>query len=154
MTGEVRKSALQWGDVSLPQHVACDAAVHFQGTDGRHDDSGVRPEPSLAAFYIEEFFGSEIGAEPGLGYDVIRQLERRRRRNHRIAAMRNIAERAAMDKGGVALERLDEVWRDCVLEQYRHRACRLEGGGAHRLAAAGLGRGDLAGAAPRIAQAG
>src|SRR5260370_23077657 len=122
MTGEVRKSALQCGDVFLPQHVACDAAVHFQGTDGRHDDSGVRPEPSLAAFYIEEFFGSEIGAEPRLGYDVIRQLERRRRRNHRIAAMRNIAERAAMDKGAVALGRLDQAWRHLAPEQSRHPA--------------------------------
>src|SRR5260370_26832626 len=111
MRGEVAKSTRQGGDFFLPQHVACDAAVHFRGTDGRHDDSGVRPEPSLAAFYIEEFFGSEIGAEPRLGYDVIRQLERRRRRNHRIAAMRNIAERAAMDKGGGAPQPLDEAFR-------------------------------------------
>src|SRR5205823_7310215 len=99
---------------------------------------GGRLQTGLAAFYVEEFLGSEIGAEPRLGHDVIGQLQRRRRGNYRVAAVRDIAERAAVDEGGIALQRLDEVGRDRVLEQHRHRACRLEVGRAYRLPLAGL----------------
>src|SRR6516165_12128217 len=128
MAGEVGKSAFQCRDVFLPQRVARDAAMHFQRPYGCHYDRGVRLQSRLTAFYIEEFLGSEISAEPRLGHNVIGQLERRGRGDDGVAAMRDVAERAAMDEGRIALERLHEVWRDRVLEQYRHCARRLEVG--------------------------
>ena len=140
MAREVGKSAFERRDILLPQSVARDAAMHLQRAHGRHDDRGVRLQPGLAAFDVEEFLGAEIGAEPGLGDDVIGELQRGRRRDHRIAAMGDVGERAAMDEGGVVLERLHQIGRDRVLEQHRHRAGRLEFGRAHRLARRGSGR--------------
>ncbi len=36
--------------------------------------------------------------------------------------MRDVGERAAMDKGGVVFKRLHEVWLHRVFQQNRHRA--------------------------------
>ena len=85
-----------------------------------HDAIGL--EPGFAAFDVEEFLGAEIGAEASLGDHVIGELERRLGGDHRIAAMRDIGERAAMDEGGVVLERLHQIRRERILEQRRHRA--------------------------------
>ena len=81
-----------------------------------------RREPGFAAFDVEEFLGAEIGAEARLGHHVVGELERGLGGDHRIAAMRDIGERAAMDEGRVVLERLHQVRRERVLEQRRHRA--------------------------------
>ena len=79
-------------------------------------------EPGFAAFDVEEFLGAEIGAEAGLGDHIVGELERGLGGDHRIAAMRDIGERTAMDEGRVVLERLHQVRRERVLEQRRHRA--------------------------------
>ena len=97
-------------------------------------------EPGLAALDVEEFLGAEVGAEAGFGHDVIGELERGRGREHRIAAMRDIGERAAVDEGRRAFQRLHQIGRDRVLQQRRHRAMRLQVARAHRLAVAGIGR--------------
>ena len=60
-----------------PGAVARDAAVHLQRPHGRDDDRRVGFEPGLAAFDVDEFLGAEIGTEPGLGDDVIGQLQGR-----------------------------------------------------------------------------
>ena len=49
-----------------------------------------------------------------------------------------------MDEGRRAFQRLHQVRRQRVLEQRRHRALRLEVGGAHRLAVAGIADDDVA----------
>ena len=113
-------------DIFLPELVARHAAMHLQRAHGRDDDRRIRLQPGLAAFDVDEFLGPEIGAEPGLGDDVIGELQRRRRRDHRVAAMGDIGERPAMDEGRVVLQGLHEVRRDRVLQQHRHRARRLE----------------------------
>ena len=79
-------------------------------------------EPRLAAFDVEEFLGAEIGAEARLGDHVVGELERGLGGDHRVAAMRDIGERTAMDEGRVVLERLHQVRRERILEQRRHRA--------------------------------
>ena len=87
-------------------------------------------QPGLAALDVEELLGAEIGAEAGLGDHVVAELERRARRHHRVAAMGDVGERAAMDEGGIALQRLHQVGRQRVLEQHRHGAGRLQVGRA------------------------
>jgi len=89
--------------------------MHLQRPDCRDHHRSGWAEPRFAAFDVEEFFGPEIGAEPGLGHDKIGKLERRCRRDHRIAAMRNVGERAAMDEDRVVLDRLHQVGCERIL---------------------------------------
>ena len=83
-------------------------------------------KPGLAAFDVEELLRAEVGAETGLGDDIVGELERGSRRDDRIAAMRDVGERAAVDERRRALEGLHEIGLHRVLEQRRHRALGLE----------------------------
>ena len=100
-------------------------------------------EPGLATFDIEEFFGPEIGAETGLGHHVVRKFQRRSGGNHRIAAVRDIGERAAMDKRRVAFERLHQIRLQGILEQRGHRPLPVELARAHRFALSGVADNDI-----------
>ena len=93
--------------------------------------SGVRP--ALRHLMSKNFSRAEVGAEAGFGHHVVGELERGRGREHRVAAVRDVGERAAVDEGRRALERLHQVGRERVLQQHRHGAVRLEVAGAHRL---------------------
>ena len=77
MAGEIGKALFERGDIFLAQRIERDAAMHLQRPHGRHDHGCVRLEPGFAAFDVEEFLGAEIGAKPGLGDDVIGELQRR-----------------------------------------------------------------------------
>ena len=57
--------------------------------------------------------------------------------------MRDVGERAAVDEGGRAFERLHQVGRQRVLEQRGHRAMRLEVAGAHGFAVARIADDDV-----------
>ena len=118
---EVGEALLERLDVLAPELLLGDAAVHLERADGRDDDRAVGLEAGLAALDVDELFGAEVRAEAGLGHDVVGELQRRLRRDHRVAAVRDVGERAAVDEGGVVLQRLHEVGRDRVLEQRRHR---------------------------------
>ena len=123
---EVDEAALQRGEV-LPAEVGDgDAAVEFQRPHGRDDDHCVGLEPRLPALDVEELLGAEVGAEAGLGDRVVAELERRARRDHRVAAVGDVGERAAVDQCRRALDRLHQVGLDRVLEQRRHRPGRLQ----------------------------
>jgi DNA-binding PucR family transcriptional regulator len=63
---------------------------------------------------------------------------------HRVAAVRDVGERAAVDEGRRAFQRLHEVRRDRVLEQRGHGAVAVQVAGAHRLALAGIADDDIA----------
>ncbi len=107
-----------------------------------------------AAFDVEEFLGAQIGAEAGFGDDEIDELERGACRHHRVAAMRDIGERPAMDERRIVFERLHQIGRERVLQQRRHRAGRFDVGGADRLAVAGLPDDDAAKAPLQIGEVG
>ena len=102
-----------------------DAAVHLERADGGDQHRAVRRDAGLAALDVHELLGAEIGAEAGFGDHVIGEFERGRRRQHRIAAMRDIGERPAMDEGGRAFQRLHQVGRQRFLEQHGHAPCAL-----------------------------
>ncbi len=101
-------------------------------------------EAGLAALDVEELLAAEIGAEAGFGHDIVGELERGRGGEHRVAAVRDVGERPAVDEGRRAFERLHQVRRQRLLEQHRHRAVRLEVARAHRLAVARIGDDDVA----------
>ena len=118
-------------------------AVHLERPDGGHQDHAVGRDAGFAALDVHELLGAEIGAEAGFGHDVVGELERRRGRQHRIAAMGDIGERTAVDEGRRAFERLHQVGRERFLEQHGHGARGLEVAGAHRLAVAGIADDDV-----------
>ena len=53
------------------------AAVHFECAHGGDDHARHRGGARLAALDVEEFLGAQVGAEPGLGHDVIGELQRK-----------------------------------------------------------------------------
>ena len=118
--------------------------MHLERADGRDDHDAVGLEAGLAALDVEELLRAEVGAEAGFGHHVVGELQRGRRRRHRVAAVRDVGERAAVDERGRALQRLHEVRRDRVLEQRRHGAVGVQLPGAHRLPLAGVGDDDVA----------
>ena len=55
-----------------------DAAVHLQRPDGRDDHGARGRQAGLAALDVEELLAAEVGAEAGLGHDIVGELQRRR----------------------------------------------------------------------------
>ena len=141
---EVGEAALERRQILLAQGVLGDAAMHLERAHGGDDHRRLRGQAGLAALDVEELLGAEIGAEAGLGDHVVAELECGAGRHHRVAAMGDVGERAAMDEGGVALQRLHQVGRQRVLEQHGHGAGGLQVGGEHRLAVAGVAHDHLA----------
>ncbi len=131
-------------EVFLLEIVLLHAAVHLERADGGDDHRAVRLQAGLAALDVEELLAAEVGAEAGFGHHVVGELERGGGGEHRVAAVRDVGERAAVDEGRRAFQRLHQVGRQRVLEQRGHRALRLDVGGAHRFALAGIADDDVA----------
>jgi di/tripeptidase len=91
--------ALERLQVLLLEVFLLDAAVHLERADGGDDHRAGGLEAGLAALDVEELLGAEIGAEAGFGHHVVGELERGRGREHRVAAVRDVGERAAVDEG-------------------------------------------------------
>ena len=120
------------------------AAVHLEGAGGGHDHHGVGREARHAALDVEELLGTQVGAEAGLGDHDVAQGERHAGGHDRVAAVGDVGEGAAVHKGGRALEGLDQVGLEGVLEQGRHGAGGLEVAGGHGRAAVGVAHHDAA----------
>ena len=120
------------------------AAMVFQGPHGGDEDSAGRLQIRLAAFDVDELLGTEISAKAGLGDDIVGQLQGGTGGDDRVAAVRNIGEGPAMDKGRCAFQRLHQVWRQRVLEQRGHRAVGFQVTRRHVLAGGGLADDDVA----------
>ena len=82
--------------------------------------------PALRHLMSKNFSAPEVGAEAGFGHHIVGQLQRRRGRHHRVAAMRDVGERAAMHEGRIVLQRLHQVRLHGVLQQHRHGAVGLD----------------------------
>ena len=124
VTAEVGAALLHRLDILGAEVFLRDAAIHLQGAHGGDDDRGSRLQARLAALDVEELLGAQVGAEAGFGDDIVGELQRRRGGDHRVAAMRDVGERAAMDEGRVVLQRLHQVRLHRVLaaaRSWRHR---------------------------------
>ena len=140
---EVRDARLERFQVLLPEIGHFDAAVVLDRPHRCDDHRGIRPEAALAALDVHELLGAEVRAEAGLGHDVIRELERGARRHYRIAAVRDVGERSAVDEGGIVLERLYQVRRERIFQNGRHRAMRPDVAGEDRLVVARVADDDF-----------
>src|SRR5580693_1811674 len=103
---KIGKALLQRRDILLLEAVAWNAAMHLERAYRGDDDRRCRFEPGLAAFDVEELLRAEIRSEPGLGHDIVGELQRRPGGDRRIAAMGDVGEGATMNKGWVVLQRL------------------------------------------------
>jgi hypothetical protein len=151
---EVDQALVQRREVLLVDFLHVHAAVVLHGAHRGDDHRGARAQAGLAALDVEELLGAEVRAETGLGHHVVDQLERRLRRDHRVAAMRDVGERPAVDEGRVVLQRLHQVGRQGVLEEHRHGAVRLQVARVHRLALARVADHDVAQALLQVVERG
>src|SRR5437764_753324 len=102
------------------------AAVVLQRLDSGDEDDCARREAADAADDVHELLHPHVRAEAGLGYDDVAELQRDAVGNQRVVAVGDVRERPTLDEGGLALERLDEVRLDRLLEEDGHRTRRLE----------------------------
>ncbi len=103
-----------------------DTTVHLESADRRHHDRGVGPEPALAALDVEELLRAHVRTEAGLGAGDLARGEREPVGQDRVVSVSNVRERAAVDEGRPAFERLQQVRFDGVDEQHSHRAGALQ----------------------------
>ena len=102
------------------------AAVVFERAAGSYYHDGRGLQAGVAALYVKEFLCAEIGAETRLGDGVIGKLERELCGANAVAAVGDISEGAAVHNGGSALESLNKIGLDSVLEQRGHSAVSLD----------------------------
>ncbi len=118
-----------------------------------HEHDGARGQPAEAADDVEELLHAHVRAEARLGHDVVAELHADEVGDERVVAVGDVGERAAVHQARLALERLDQVGLERVLEQHGHGARGAEVlGGDRRAAVEGLRDGDRAEAAAQVLQ--
>ena len=98
------------------------AAVHFQRAHRGDQHDRVREQSRLASENVKKFFRAQIRAETRLGYDIIRQSQRRPRRDDRACAMCDIRKRAAVHQRRRVFQRLHQIRQHRVFQYRRHCA--------------------------------
>ena len=133
--------------LAKPVSIACSAAerstrgsslepgVMLDRADGGHEHRRRRGQLAEPAHDVEELLHPHVGAEPGLGDDVVAELHPDQVGDQRVVAVGDVGERAAVHEHRLPLERLHEVRLDRILEQHGHRAGGAEVLGGDRLAA-------------------
>ena len=114
-------------------------AQRSHGRDEHDRARGDRPDP---ADDVEELLHAHVRAETGLGDDVVAELQADEVGDERRVPVGDVRERPAVDERRLALERLDEVRLDRVLEENGHCPGRLQLLGRDRLALPGVGDRD------------
>ncbi len=97
------------------------AGVVLERLGRRHDHHRVGAEPARPADDVHELLHAQIRAEAGLGDQVVTQLLAGQVGDHRAVAVGDVAERADVHEARLALQRLDQVGLERILEQHRHR---------------------------------
>ena len=79
-------------------------------------------ETGHAALDVQELLRAQVRAEARLGDDIVAQLQGHAGGRDGVAAVGDVGEGAAVDKGGGALQRLHQVGLEGVLQQGGHGA--------------------------------
>ena len=132
--GEARLDRLQRRR-ALGAGIVVEPGVVLDRAHGGDEHGGRRRQLAEPADDVEELLHAHVGAEPGLGDDVVAELHPDQVGDQRVVAVGDVRERAAVHEHRLALERLHEVRLDRVLEQHGHRAGGAEVLGGDRLAA-------------------
>ena len=110
----------------------------LQGAHGSDDYGGIRLEPSLATFDVEELLAAELGAEARLRHDVVGELERHPRGEEGVAAVGDVGEGAAMDERRRVFDGLHKVRLNRVTKEDDHRRVSLDLGAGDGLSLEGV----------------
>ena len=154
--GEVRHPGLDLGRHlrHLRLLAPITATMVAQSPHGRNDDDNVRLEPADAADDVHELLHPEIGGEAGLGDHELTELQRHPVGDDRVVAVRDVREGAGVHEADLALERLDDVRLDRILQQDGHRTCGLDVLGRDRVARRRIADGDRAEFAAQVGEVG
>ena len=114
--------------------------MHLQGADRGHDDGRVGAQAGRPALDVEELLRPHVRAESRLRADDVVRRERDPVGEHRVVAVGDVRERPAVDECRPALEGLEQVRLDRVLEEDGHRAGDLQVLGGDRLPVARRGQ--------------
>lgn len=87
MAEEIRQPFFECFEVFGAEGFLGRTAVMFERTHGGDNHHRIRPQPRLAALNIQEFFGTEIRPEAGLGNHVVAKLERHAGGNDAVATV-------------------------------------------------------------------
>ena len=123
----------------------------FEGADRRDDDNCAGVKVCQTALDVEELLGAEVSGKACLCDDVVAELEGHPGRCHGVAAVGDVGEGAAVDKGGCVLQGLNEVGLEGILEEGCHSAFRLQIVGCDGLAVKCIGDDDPAQAGLEVA---
>jgi len=134
VTFEVNAPRFKRGQVLLAQVRHRDTAVVFQRANRCDQHHHARLQVGHTAFDVNEFLGAQIGSEARFGHHIVGEFQRRTRRSHGIATMRDVGKRTAMHERDIVLQTLHHVGTDGVFEQRRHRTVRLQFFGRDRFA--------------------
>ena len=106
---------------SVPRSIERHPAVGLRRAHRRHQHAGAGREAAEAAHDVAELLEPEVAREPGLGDDVVGELQRDPVLDDRVVRVGDVAERPGVDQHRLALERLDQVRLDRVLHHDGHR---------------------------------
>lgn len=123
MSGEVFQAVIKGVSVGLSEGIERSTAVHFESAYGGDEHDGGRGEAALTALDVDEFFTAEIEGEAAFGDDEIGVGKGHAGGDDGVAAVGDIGKGAAVEKGGHALDGLDEVGLDGVPKE-RHEGTR------------------------------
>ena len=154
MAQKIRQAALQGSEVLLVQLRLGRTPVVLQGPDRGHQHHRVGGEAGHAAFDVQELLCAQVGAEAGLSDGVVPKLQGHPGGHHRVAAVGDIGKGAAVDEGGSALQGLDQVGLQGVLQQGGHGPGGLQITGGDRLLVIGIAHDDVAQALLQVGDGG
>ena len=126
--------------------------MHLEGPHRRDEHGCIGTETRGPALDVEELLGPHVGPKACLGADDLVRRESKAVGEDAVVAVGDVAEGPAMDEGGAALERLQQVWLDCIAQEDGHRPGNLQVVGRDRLAGSSQGEDDPTQPGPQVAQ--
>ena len=118
------------------------AAVRLQSAHCCDQHGGVGSEARHAALDVEEPLGAHVGAESGLGDEVVAHVDADQVGDDRRVAGGDVAERPGVHQHGCVLERLHQVRLDRLTQDHRHRTGDLDVLSGDRVARLGVADDD------------
>ena len=126
VTIEIGDARLQRREILVPEIRDLDAPVKLQRADRGDNHPGRRLQTRLAALDIDKLLSAQVRTETRLCDHIVGELQCGPRGHHRVAAVRNVGERPAVNERRIVLQRLHQVWRQRILQQHGHCTVRLQ----------------------------
>ena len=139
MAQQIGQTLLQSLQILLAGFRLGHAAVVLQGPGGCHQHHAVGMQAGHPALDVQKLLRTQIGAEAGLGDGIVAELQGNLGSRDGVAAMGNVGEGAAMDKGRGMLQGLHQIGLQGILQQGSHGALSVEIPGGDGLAVPGVG---------------